>query len=157
MTTSTSPSRSTATMTIAVDFGTTYTGVAYYSDAANSQLPQNERHAKEIAEKVVVVKDWPKVSVQFMEKTPTIVSYHTDPPTWGGTVKPEHEPQISRFKLGLEPGVPRHYGYEANYEEPISYGKLVALPQREPVDFATDFLKCIHNYIQTKYFPRQYG
>jgi molecular chaperone DnaK (HSP70) len=144
-------------MTIAIDFGTTYTGVAYYSDAANSQLPHNERHAKEIAEKVIVIKDWPKVSVQFMEKTPTIIAYHTDPPTWGGSVKPQDEPQISRFKLGLEPAVPRHYSHEANHEDSTSYGRHDELPHKEPVDFATDFLKCIHKYIQNTHLPRQYG
>jgi hypothetical protein len=92
-----------------------------------------------------------------MEKTPTIIAYHTDPPTWGGSVKPQDEPQISRFKLGLEPAVPRHYSHEANHEDSTSYGRHDELPHKEPVDFATDFLKCIHKYIQNTHLPRQYG
>lgn len=155
MTTAPPPAQS-ADIIIAIDFGTMFTGVAYFY-SGGTEVPKDEHNARETAEKVKVIKTWPNVSAQYTEKTPTLIAYNTIPPTWGGTVRPQHEPQVSRFKLGLEPNVPRHYGYDANPEEPSTYGIHPDLPGKEAVDFATDYLKCIHTYIQDKFFPLNFG
>jgi molecular chaperone DnaK (HSP70) len=154
----TAPLERTATnMIIAVDFGTMFTGVAYFYSSDTSEVPKDERDAKETADKVNVIKTWPNVNAQYTEKTPTLIAYHTAPPTWGGTVKPQHEPQISHFKLGLEPTVPQHYGYLAKKDTPSIYGKHPDMPSKEPVDFATDYLECIYKFVQDKFFPSQFG
>lgn len=157
MTDSSSTTFQSADIIIAIDFGTTFTGVAYFYSGGISEAPKDERDAKKTAETVNVIRNWPNVSAQYMEKTPTIIAYNTDPPTWGATVKPQHEPQVSRFKLGLEPNVPRHYGYHADSGDQSIYGKHPSIPGKEAVDFTTDYLKCIRDFVHNKFLPSQFG
>ena len=96
------------------------------------------------------------MSAQYTEKTP-LSSPIIPSPNWGGTVKPQHEPQVSRFKLGLEPNVPRHYGYQAGSEGPSIYGKHPDIPGKEAVDFTTDYLQCVRDFMHNKFLPSQFG
>jgi len=145
-------------LVIGIDFGTTYTGVAC---ALSSATTGND--AAKIAANVDVIRKWPHITRAFTEKTPTTLSYHTNPPTWGGNVKPKDEPQVAYFKLGLQPGLGAHYMprsmrptpsvlpfLEADYKHP-------KLPNKTPLDFAGDYLKCIYNYLRDVYLPEQYG
>ena len=157
MTTSSSAAFQSAHFIIAIDFGTTFTGVAYFYSGSISEPPKDEREAKRIAESVNVIREWPNGNANFLEKTPTIIAYNTVPPTWGATVKAQHEPQISRFKLGLEPNVPRHYGYQADSQDQSIYGKHPDIPGKEAVDFTTDYLQCIRDFVHKKFLPSQFG
>jgi molecular chaperone DnaK (HSP70) len=154
---STTDGFSSADLIIAIDFGTTFTGVAYFYSGATAEVPRDEINARKIASDVNVIKEWPNVSQQYTEKIPTIIAYNDNPPTWGGSVRPHHEPQVGRFKLGLEPTVPTHYGYDADPNSPTVYGKHPDLPGKEAVDFTTDYLRCVHTYVQEKFLPKQFG
>ena len=141
-------------LVIGIDFGTTFTGVAFAhtGNAAGSDILK-------IAENLEVIRSWPNPSFQYAGKTPTIISYNTDPPTWGGNVKPRDEPQVSHFKLRLQPSVSDHYRtsnatsvlafLDPNFKNPV--------PKKTAVDFAADYLTCVHRYVKEVAFPRQFG
>jgi hypothetical protein len=145
---------SQSTLVIGIDFGTTFTGVAF---AHTGNVSGND--ITRIAENLEVIRSWPSPSLQYAEKTPTIIAYHTDPPTWGGNVKPNHHPQVAHFKLGLQPRVREHYNtggtpsvlafLDPNWVNPV--------PGKTAVDFAADYLKCVHKYVTDIAFPRQFG
>src|SRR5436190_8216032 len=145
--------KSKSGLVIAFDFGTTFTGVAFYhSGGAIGEVNEHDVYA--IAQKVDVIDTWPlNPSLQYTEKTPTILAYHTDPPIWGGSVRPSHTLQVARFKLGLEPSVTLHYGYPNSN----CFGRHPNLPDKEPVDFTTEYLTCVQNYLQNVCLPRQFG
>jgi molecular chaperone DnaK (HSP70) len=146
---------------ISIDFGTTFTGVAY---ALSSNLTGGD--PSRIAENVKVIKTWPSASQHYSEKTPTIIAYSSDPPSWGATVKRQDETQVSHFKLGLQPNVGTHY----RRPPPISNSPQSALPflsnvnwkhpqfpEKTALDFCADYLTCVHRYIKEVFLPRQYG
>jgi hypothetical protein len=141
-------------LVVAVDFGTTFTGVAYYhAGAAFENVDEND--VRRIAEKVNVINTWPhNPALQYAEKTPTVLSYNTDPPTWGGYVRTHHTPQISGFKLGLEPSIFQHYTRLPNLN---GLGTIPQLPGKFPIDFTTDYLTCVHKHVQKVCFPRLFG
>lgn len=96
---------SSCDLIIGIDFGTTFTGVAY----AHTGAVQSSSASSSIADKVVIIRAWPSASSHYAEKTPTILSYNTSPPTWGGKVRPNDDPQVAHFKLGLQENVGGHY------------------------------------------------
>lgn len=96
---------SSCDLVIGIDFGTTFTGVAY----AHTGTAQSSSNAISIADKVVIIRAWPSASSHYAEKTPTVLSYNTSPPSWGGKVRPSDDPQVAHFKLGLQENVGGHY------------------------------------------------
>ena len=92
---------SSCDLVIGIDFGTTFTGVAY----AHTGTAQSSSNAISIADKVVIIRAWPSASSHYAEKTPTVLSYNTSPPSWGGKVRPSDDPQVAHFKLGLQENV----------------------------------------------------
>jgi len=145
-------------MVIGIDFGTTYTGVAY----AYSENVKGDDTAK-IAENVEVIKTWPHANNAFQDKTPTIIAYHTNPPAWGGSVRPRDDPQVSYFKLGLQSGIGDHYLLRSVHNPPSSLPfldpgwKHPKLPDKTALDFAADYLTCVHKYVMESYFPNKFG
>jgi molecular chaperone DnaK (HSP70) len=136
---------------IAIDFGTTYSGVAYYLNA----VPATSM--AKVLEKTCIVKPWPPANPNYLEKTPTVLAYNdTEPPEciWGGAVKPSHRRQIAHFKLGLveaeslamcygEDGLSGRFGFNLQ----SSFGRLCDLPNMRPVDFTADYLRCLHKFV----------
>src|SRR5271170_4196930 len=146
--------QSSSTLVIAIDFGTTYTGVAYsHSTTPTTTSAAGPLSGDEVAEKVFVIRTWPEHNQQYTEKTPTIISYCTNPPTWGGGVKSRHDQKFSKFKLALEPTTKRHYGSRD--------GELGFWPAdsgtKEPVDVSADYLKCIHHFVEQTFLPSTFG
>jgi hypothetical protein len=151
---------STSTLVIGIDFGTTFTGVAYYhSSASDSKDP------KKIAENVNVVKTWPNLAGQNTEKIPTVVAYEGgQPAAWGGTVRFNHKVQVQHFKLGLHERAAAHYtavtkqvttttGFmsDPNWKHPD-------LPQdKMAVDYAADYLTKVRAHIMDRFLPNQFG
>ena len=87
---------------IAIDFGTTYSGVAY-AHSSTAQPKANDLSPEHFRDKIVSVKKWPNVAQLFSEKTPTILAYQNgELIAWGGKVRNSHSTQISNFKLGLQ-------------------------------------------------------
>lgn len=143
---------------IGIDFGTTYTGVAM-AKAVSSEAFGTD--SKRIAESIEIFRAWPNPSNNYPDKIPTIIAYNQNPPTWGGSVKETHQPQISHFKLGLQPRVGDHYGStdsEAksvlNFLDP---NWTTPVPGKKAVDFAADYLSCLHKYLKDVALPRQFG
>lgn len=145
-------------LVIGIDFGTTFTGVAYaHSGEAIS------RDASKVAENVHVIKSWPSPNSSYMEKIPSVIAYNTNPPTWGGNVKARDVPQVAHFKLGLQPNAREHYLRGSNDNKASALAFLESdwshpqLTGKNALDFATDYLNCVHSYVRDVLFPRQFG
>jgi len=150
---------------IGIDFGTTFTGVAY-AHAAGLSPVTSEADIRRVAEKISVIKTWPSRGNQF-EKIPSILAYNKTPPLWGRSVRPNDEPQIAHFKLGLQEDITSHYyseslglsggrsvlgGYLSNHN--WTHPKL---PDMRPVDYARDFLRSVNDYVTQEILPTRYG
>lgn len=146
---------SASNIVVAIDFGTTYTGVAF----AQSENLKSE-DVMTLVNNVGVITNWPGQVGSYTEKTPTVIAYNKNPPVWGGSVHPYNKPQVSYFKLGLQPPPPNYYRLiggqsslpflEPNWRHPD-------LPNKSAKDYAADYLKCITTYIREQFFPRQFG
>lgn len=145
---------------IGIDFGTTFTGVAFsHSTGENIDVGR-------VAEGIKIVRTWPSSNLQYTEKTPTVIAYNKDPPIWGGNVKPKDKPQVSHFKLGLQANVGKHYLRKWSIEDSsmILGGflknhnwKHPDLPNKKALDFTSDYLTCVVNYINTEILPNEFG
>jgi molecular chaperone DnaK (HSP70) len=137
---------------IAIDFGTEFTGVAYYHADPRGAL----RDARQLVkEKIRVVHDWPgrsSGSHVFPEKTPSIIAYNTDAPIWGLQVTENDQPFASYFKLDLEPAAGR-VGIELGQRNRRQH----QLPDRDSMDIITDYLTCVYTYIRDVHFRALYG
>ena len=67
-------------LVIGIDFGTTFSGVAYCPTLNDTPSGGNHDAAK-VAENIID-KTWPNPNQQYLEKTPSIISYKSEPPTW---------------------------------------------------------------------------
>jgi molecular chaperone DnaK (HSP70) len=141
---------------VAIDFGTTYSGVAYIHN--NGNLGDD---IESIAERIKVIRSWPNNGSN--DKTKTVLHYNTtnNKPLWGGQVEPHNDPQITRFKLGLEESVSNHYQSSEVVPQAASRIAIFRRPRqyraKEPVDFAADYLSCLYKYMHEKFFPREFG
>jgi hypothetical protein len=145
-------------LVIGIDFGTTFTGVAY---AHSGHVISGD--AERVAENVQVINNWPSGDLSYREKTPTIIAYNNfHSPIWGGSVKFRHQPQVAHFKLGLQPNATHYLGRskEATASElPFldPNWKHFQLPNKTALDFTADYLTCIHKHIKEVVFPRLFG
>jgi molecular chaperone DnaK (HSP70) len=143
---------------IAIDFGTTFTGVAYYPSPPRSVPPD----AQQIARDIQVVSDWPSTTTRsFKEKIPSIIAYNTDPPLWGRQVTPDDQPQEAHFKLDLEPKTRRIYppstadeGRGQRNRTPLA---ITGTGQRLPLDITADYLTCVYTHVRDVFFRSRYG
>lgn len=145
---------------IAIDFGTTYTGVAYAHTSKFS-------NAHSIEDNVKVIKNWPNRSDSYAEKTPTIIAYNKNPLNWGGSVRKNDELQVAHFKIGLQEGARNFYsGGRSGIHSSTTVAALEFLdpewkhprmPQKTPQDFTADYLKCVLSYVRDEYLPSHYA
>jgi hypothetical protein len=140
---------------IAIDFGTTFTGVAHlHSDTNNA----TSLKASEVAERIALVQRWPEASGAYVEKIPTILSYDSAGVVeqWGASVKAEDEVKVRYFKLGLQPDA--YGGSPAGLQDGFltDFGWRNVNLNKSPVDFAADYLSEIQRYIRDEYFPSMY-
>jgi serine/threonine protein kinase len=150
---------STSTLVIGIDFGTTFTGVAYYNSRAS-----DSKDLKKIVENINIVKTWPSLTGANTEKIPTVIAYEGGKPAaWGGTVRFNHKTQVQYFKLGLHERAGAHYstvtrksamsGFLRN-----AHWKHPDLPQnKEAVDYAADYLTQVRKHIMDTFLPNQFG
>ena len=114
-------------------------------------------------DRVFVIKQWPNSENGFSEKIPSVLSYASDPPMWGGMAKARAEPRIAHFKLGLQENIGRHYSavgtttsplggylYDHNWKHPL-------LPQKSAVDYTADFLTRVRDHVLTNILPSRFG
>ncbi|KAI0452962.1 actin-like ATPase domain-containing protein [Xylaria acuta] len=120
---------------IALDFGTTYSGIAY---AFSNPGKKTE---------VVSIVDWPGLEGRRQPKVPTLVSYDPNDPTkfkWGGQVDWRAD-AVHGVKLLLDPNQPQPiYIPTGNVKSEIK--KL----QKDPVDVAADFMGAIYSHALSK-------
>ena len=165
-----SPKPGAGELVIGVDFGTTYTGVAY---AISSSLgrdrpsPKTPAEAEALCEKVIVIKNWPNAGLHAAEKTPTVLAYDRGKAVaWGGKVRPSHRIQIAHFKLGLQDNIAEHYWEENS----VGTGAALlggflkdstwtheSLPDKTPVDYTAEYLSEVRKYVTDTILPTHYG
>ncbi|KAI1428888.1 actin-like ATPase domain-containing protein [Xylaria sp. FL1777] len=120
---------------IALDFGTTFSGIAY-------AFSNPGRRAE-----VVPILDWPGLEGHRQPKVPTLVSYNPDDPTkfkWGGQVDWRSE-AVQGVKLLLDPKQQQPMYLPANHLR----NELKKLP-KDPVDVAADFIGAIYSHALSK-------
>jgi molecular chaperone DnaK (HSP70) len=138
-------------LVIAIDFGTTFTGVAYLHQGAQTGMDPHQ-----IADRITVVRRWPNATGTFVEKTPTKIAYHTNPPAWGRQVRPTDQPQASFFKLGLEPRTEDYYRGRDPQAYSLIKGSRRPIQNKEPIDIAADYLTRVYAHIR-QIFKDQFG
>jgi molecular chaperone DnaK (HSP70) len=141
---------------IAIDFGTTFSGVAYARQNLEAISAQD---INQIAKEVLVVKDWPEAHNQ--DKIPTLLCYKTNPPTWGHKARRAGEPRVAHFKLGLQksndgekhrsnsPPLLQGFLENHNWRHPD-------FPAKEPVNFAADYLRSLIQHVLANTLPKQF-
>ncbi|KAI1359876.1 actin-like ATPase domain-containing protein [Xylaria arbuscula] len=120
---------------IALDFGTTYSGIAY---AFSNPGKKTE---------VVPIVDWPGLEGRRQPKVPTLVLYDPDDPTkfkWGGQVDWRSE-AVQGVKLLLDPKQQQPIYIPTNNIK----NEIKKLP-KDPVDVAADFIGAIYSHALAK-------
>ncbi|KAG5935630.1 hypothetical protein E4U59_005507 [Claviceps monticola] len=115
---------------IALDFGTTYSGVAYC-------------FANQIDAKPVAIMNWPGNRGISAPKIPTILEYSDEDPTgfrWGASVNKSSD-SIVAIKLLLDPKQQRPLDLLATHTRT----ELKALP-KAPIEIAADFMRAIYEH-----------
>lgn len=148
--TTTADNQTASHLIIAIDFGTTFTGVAYY----HSRFATRTLDPHQIAEDISVIRRWPNATAQYSEKIPSIIAYNTDPPTWGRQVRPTDQPQVEYFKLGLEPRARQYYHSPDTQAYTLlrNMSSRIRINHKEPVDITADYLTCVCKYVRDVFF-----
>jgi hypothetical protein len=154
---------------VGIDFGTTFSGVAYATTADIQPIIAASPDIKRAADKIVVNKTWPG-ETGCTEKTPTVLSYKNGsdaPPIWGARVKSNDGSRVVHFKLGLQEDIGSHYGdpkVGTNVSESVLGGFLENcawehpdLPGKTALDFARDYLTCLVKHVREKVLPTRFG
>jgi molecular chaperone DnaK (HSP70) len=146
---------------IAIDFGTTFTGVAYRIVTAVDKETAT-LDAAAINEQTKLLSTWPGGRAAALEKIPSVLSYRDNGElmNWGLKVSPRQGIRVAHFKLGLQ-DVAQHYKVTgmAQNESPLGgflhdpQWKDTRLPDKKAVDYAADYLSCVRNYIAAKLGP----
>lgn len=117
---------------IGLDFGTTFSGIAYIFTEQNKPDPE-------------AVTDWPGTPGLKVPKTPTLIDYTAPsggkPFSWGSKVHPTSKGKLEGVKLLLDPEqpVPLYVPASNTKKDLQKLGKPV-------VDVATDYLKVLYEH-----------
>ncbi|KAK3343434.1 Hsp70 family protein-like protein [Lasiosphaeria hispida] len=127
---------------IALDFGTTFSGIAYCF--------ANQRDAK-----VAAVVDWPGAEGDAAPKIPTLINYSADGKdfTWGASVD-KMQDNIVGVKLLLDPSQERPL-----YLPMLNYKRTLKNLPKPPVAIAADFIGAVYNHALVeiaKVVPKNY-
>ena len=149
---------------IGIDFGTTYSGASYCAFNSSGTVRGSLVEMRNIANTISVVKTWPNQTNFFTEKTPTVLAYAQEPPTWGWSVKPTDDPRVEFFKLGLEEDTALHYSARSRNSETALGGYLAdpnwahpKLPEKRAIHYATDYLSRLNHHLSTQVFVNRFG
>ncbi|KAI7775462.1 hypothetical protein LA080_006794 [Diaporthe eres] len=118
-------------LVISLDFGTTFSGVAYAFNTPGIQAD------------VVAIQDWPGLEGYRQPKVPTLILYDENDPSkfkWGGQVT-WRDPAVHGVKLLLDPAQDKpDYLPATSFETDRN-----ALP-KDPVDVAADFIGAMYKH-----------
>ncbi|KAI2613000.1 actin-like ATPase domain-containing protein, partial [Hypoxylon fragiforme] len=120
---------------IALDFGTTYSGIAY-TFCNPGKKPE-----------IVPILDWPGLKGHRQPKVPSLICYDPDDPTkfkWGGQVS-WRDDKVQGVKLLLDPDQPQPL-YLPTGNKKLELKKL----PKDPVDVVADFIGAIYKHALSK-------
>jgi len=150
---------------IAIDFGTTYSGVAYSNSGADIfKMVSTRRGIGALRDSVITIRDWPNYDPMYPEKAATILAYEGGKPlAWGGSVKPSHKVTAELFKLGLQES-------DSSENEPVNAeGESVMgfvnvsefvhpdLPNKGPIDMTADYLSLLRKHVLETSLRKHFG
>ncbi|KAJ6115348.1 hypothetical protein N7486_001126 [Penicillium sp. IBT 16267x] len=115
-------------LVIGLDFGTTFSGIAWALEGCNG-------------DDVEVIQEWPGKGNSTSQKVPTLISYHNDRIQWGYQVD-EMNTAVRGVKLLLDDSQPIRYVPAAESE------RLIQALKKKPVDVAGDYMKVIVSHIK---------
>ena len=119
---------------IGLDFGTTFSGIAYIFTEQNKPDPE-------------AVTDWPGTPGLKVPKTPTLIDYGTSGANggksflWGSKVNPTSDKRLEGIKLLLDPDQPVPLYMPASNTK-----KALQRLGKPPVDVASDDLKVLYQH-----------
>jgi molecular chaperone DnaK (HSP70) len=132
---------------VAIDFGTTYTGVAY-AQSKHCFRPKN------VFNDLMVVNCWRNSISSYREKTPTTMAYRNGRlVAWGQRrVIPSDSTQVYHFKLGMEKGTENYYFSSSDQDNVPELAGILAdgiwkREEEEVVDFVANYLNGVRLYL----------
>jgi molecular chaperone DnaK (HSP70) len=146
---------SASQLVVAIDFGTTYSGVAWsYFSASTRRETGLELNSQALNSQTVVYQGWP--GVQGADKIPTVISYSNTPPKWGAMIKrgSQDRRKVSRFKLGLDPEKVREVFGQNSGDGVIGLNPKL---NKNAFEVTADFLTQLNHHIHNVAFPANYG
>jgi len=154
-------------LVIGIDFGTTYTGVAYSHSTSFASLETiADWTLDQVRDRITIIRDWPNADLLYPDKARTILAYENGVPVaWGGDVSGRHSAQVTHFKLGLQEGISDTYS-PGFVEQVLSVlGGFIRnhlwrhprLPDYNAVDFAADYLRLVRKHVLEKSLPLHLG
>jgi molecular chaperone DnaK (HSP70) len=149
---------------IAIDFGTTFTGVAYSYRATTSSAVLTNAELRKINQNMHIIREWPSQSRSTFDKVQTVLAYKNgEPGNWGESVRRGDNPRMEYFKLGLQENL--NSAAYRNSSESSSLGGYLndhdwrhpLLPNKRALDVTSDYLKCVLQHVLTDQLPKKYG
>jgi molecular chaperone DnaK (HSP70) len=142
---------------VAIDFGTTFSGIAYLPTVKFKE----DSTLKGIADKIGEVRNWPNKTNAVVDQCPTDLTYDATNGTlkkWGtGLANTKTtDIQMRHFKLGLLKDVTNRYGTADHVLSGfLSNSDWVPTdpPGKMPVDLAAEYLKKVIKFFETSHLP----
>ena len=141
------PDESNADIVIGIDFGTTFSGVAFALTASITDIADKSKFVNHVK----IIKGWPGNGMA--EKAPSLLTYKNSDsmPSWGFRAQREiNGVRIAHFKLGLQKDLRVYSPVPAN--SPLG-GYLTdhdwrhpSLPTKKAINFTADYLSGICSY-----------
>jgi molecular chaperone DnaK (HSP70) len=147
------PDECEADIVIGIDFGTTFSGIAY---ALTANLPKKPEDKSKLVNHVNIIRGWP--GNVMADKVPSLLYYKTSDssPSWGFTAQKNADKnkdgiRIAHFKLGLQRDLSVYAPIPS--DSPLGGGYIndydwhhPNLGSKKAINFAADYLSCIFNY-----------
>jgi molecular chaperone DnaK (HSP70) len=148
---------------VGIDFGTTFSGVAYLDIDDDFHTLNGAQKA----DRITIIMQWPSTNSSFAEKIPTRLSYAQRPPVWGGDVKEdsqEHQDMmVEHFKLGLDRHSKSHYVTSTTPRIGAKFEFLhnpdfihPRIPGKKAVDFTAEYLERLLHFVRTDHLPSKF-
>jgi molecular chaperone DnaK (HSP70) len=118
-------------LVIALDFGTTFSGIAYSFTGSAQPDPKS-------------INEWPGTEGRTVPKTPTIICYDAQDRSsfsWGSKVEPTNIEKLEGIKLLLDPDQPTPL-----FISPEGTKRALLKLGKPPVDIASDYIGAIYKH-----------
>ena len=129
---------------IGLDFGTTFSGIAYIFTSVGKTDP-------------ISVTDWPGNAGKTAQKVPTVISYDRKDKNkfrWGYELEQTSRDKLEGIKLLLDPDMPKPL-----YVPPSNSKAELERLDKPPIDVVSDYIGAIYKHALSKFeasWPRDY-